>query len=153
MSAVAAIEPPPLPPPDPVRVINRSVRCFIFGLVGAVPCFGIGMVWLAIKLYRDIAAETGEKIKLYPLYVTSAAGLGVAAICFTNDLPDGVLADAIVMLGLQFLFIRRQYLKNAPAEWNPARHLMYWGLGLANTGLVLSVATAMLVIYAVNHYW
>jgi hypothetical protein len=111
-----------------VRVINRSVRCFIFGLVGAVPCFGMGMVWLAIKLYRDIAAETGEPVKLYPLYLTSAAGLCVAAVCFTNNLPDGVLADAIVMLGLQFLFIRRQYLKNAPAEWNPARHLMYWGL-------------------------
>jgi hypothetical protein len=150
MSA-AAVASPPLPPPDKVRVINRSVRCFLFGLVGAVPCFGLGMVWLAFKLYRDIAAETGEQVKLYPLYLTTVSGVCVAAACGAYDLPGGVLADAIVLLGLQFLFIRRQYLQNAPAEWNPARHLMYWGLGLANLGLILSAVTVLLVIYLVNH--
>jgi hypothetical protein len=150
MSA-AAIASPPQPPPDKVRVIHRSVRCFIFGLVGAVPCFGLGMVWLAFKLYRDIAAETGEPVTLYPLYLTSVSGVWLAAACGAYDLPDGVLADAIVLLVLQFLFIRRQYLRNAPAEWNPARHLMYWGLGLANLGLIFSAVTVLLVIYAVNH--
>jgi hypothetical protein len=149
MSA-AALEPLPLPPPDRVRVIHRSVRCFLFGLVGAIPCFGLGMVWLAFKLYRDIAAETGEKVTLFPLHLTSLAGLAVAAFCLRNDLPDGILADALVLLGLQFLFLRRQYLKNAPAEWNPARHLMYWGLGLANTGLLLTAAVVLLVIRALN---
>lgn len=146
-----AIASPTLPPPDRVRLIRRSIRCFLFGLVGAIPCVGLGMVWLAIKLYRDIAAETGEKVQLYPLYVTSISGLYVAGTCFTFDLPDGVLADAVVLLVLQFLFIRRQYRKNAPAEWNPARHLMYWGLGLANAGLNLSAVVVMLAIYGVNH--
>lgn len=149
MSA-AAIEPLPLPPPDRVRVIHRSVRCFLFGLVGAIPCFGLGMVWLAFKLYRDIAAETGEKVNLIPLHLSSLAGLAVAACCLHSDLPDGILADALVLLGFQFLFLRRQYLKNAPAEWNPARHLMYWGLGLANTGLLLTAAAVLLVIRALN---
>ena len=149
MSA-AAIEPLPLPPPDRVRVIHRSVRCFFFGLVGAIPCFGLGMVWLAFKLYRDIAAETGEEVQLFPLHLTSLAGLALAASCYISDLPDGALADAVVLLGLQFLFFRRQYLKNAPAEWNPARHLMYWGLGLANTGLLLTAAVVMLVIFSIN---
>ncbi|HTA29839.1 MAG TPA: hypothetical protein VK731_05110 [Candidatus Cybelea sp.] len=150
MSA-AAVASPLLPPPDKVRVINRSVRCFIFGLIGAVPCFGLGMVWLAFKLYRDIAAETGERVKLFPLYLTSAAGVWVAAACSVNNMPGGVLADAIVLFVLQFLFIRQQYLRNAPAEWNPARHLMYWGLGLANLGSILSAVTVLLVIYLVNH--
>lgn len=145
------IQPPPPLPPDRIRLIRRSVRCFLFGLVGAIPCVGLGMVWLAIKLYRDIAAETGEKVKLYPLYVTSASGLFVAGTCFVCDLPDGLLADVVVMLLLQFLFILRQYRKNAPAEWNPARHLMYWGLGLANFGLLFSAAVVMIVIYGVNH--
>jgi hypothetical protein len=148
--SAAAIEPAPLPPPDRVRMINRSVRCFIFGLVGAIPCFGMGMVWLAFKLYRDIAAETGEKVILFPLHLTSLAGLAVAVSCFISDLPDGILADALVFLGLQFVFLRRQYLKNAPAEWNPARHLMYWGLGLANVGLLLTAAVVLLVIRAVS---
>jgi hypothetical protein len=150
MSATAVAS-PPLPPPDKVRVINRSVRCFIFGLIGAVPCFGLGMVWLAFKLYRDIAAETGEAVTLFPLYLTSAAGVGVGVACSVNNMPAGVLADAVVLLLLQFLFIRRQHLWNAPAEWNPARHLMYWGLGLANLGSILSAVTVMLAIYLVNH--
>jgi hypothetical protein len=150
MSA-AAIEPLPLAPADRVRVIHRSVRCFLFGLVGVVPCFGMGMVWLVFKLYRDIAAETGEEVTLFPLHLTSLAGLAVAASCFLNGLPDGVLADFVVLLGLQFLFLRRQYLKNAPAEWNPARHLVYWGLGLANTGLLLTAVVVLLVITALNH--
>ena len=149
MSA-AAIAPSALPPADKVRVIRRSVRCFIFGVVGAVPCFGLGMDWLAFKLYRDIAAETGEPVNLYPLYLTTMSGLFVAAVCGASDHPGGVLADVIVLLALQFLFIRRQYLKNAPAEWNPARHLMYWGLGLASLGLILSALTVMLVIYTLN---
>jgi len=28
---------------------------------------------------------------------------------------------------------------------------MYWGLGLANAGLILSAVVVMLAIYAVNH--
>jgi len=147
----AAIDSLPQPPADPVRVINRSVRCFIFGLVGAVPCFGLGMVWLAFKLFRDVAAETGEPVKLYPLYLTSVSGVWVAAACGVNDLPVGVLADAIVLVVLQFLFIRQQYLRNAPTEWNPARHLMYWGLGLANLGSILSALAVLLVIYVLLH--
>jgi hypothetical protein len=119
--------------------------------VGAIPGFGLGMAWLAFQLYRDIAAETGEPVQLYPLFLTSMSGLYLGVACCANDLPDGVLADAVVVLGLQFLFIRRQYRKNAPAEWNPARHLMYWGLGLANAGLNLSAVLVMLAAYVINH--
>jgi hypothetical protein len=147
MSA-AALE---LPPIDRVRLIRRSIRCFLFGLVGAIPCVGLGMAWLAFKLHRDIAIETGEKVQLYPLFMTSAAGLYFGVACSAHNWPDGVLADAIVVLGLQFLFIRRQYRNNAPAEWNPARHLMYWGLGLANAGLILSAVLVVLAIYLVKH--
>ncbi|HEY3864400.1 MAG TPA: hypothetical protein VGO59_21210 [Verrucomicrobiae bacterium] len=148
MSA-AAID---LPPPDRVRMIRRSMRCFAFGLVGAIPCFGLGMGWLAFKLYRDIAAETGESIKLYPLFLTSISGLVLGAVCFKVHWPNTALAEAVLMAGLQFLFLRRQHLKNAPAEWNPGRHLMYVGLGLANAGLILSGILVMAAVYAVNHY-
>ena len=87
-------------------------------------------------LFRpDIAADTGEKANLFPLHFTSFAGVVLATACVTHDLPNGVLADAIVLLTLQILFLRQQYLKNAPAEWNPARHLVSWGLGLANAGV------------------
>ena len=150
MSA-AAVETLPSPVADPIRVINRSVRCFIFGVVSLVPCFGLGTVWLAFRLFLDVAEETGEPVKLYPLYLTSIAGVWLAAACGYNDLPLGVLADALVIAVLQFLFLRRQYVRNAPGEWNPARHLMYWGLGLANLGSILSALTVLLVIYVLLH--
>jgi hypothetical protein len=150
MSATA-MQPLPLPPPDRVSIINRSVRCFIFGVVGVFPCVGLGMVVLVFRLYRDIAAETGEPVKLYPLFLTSVAGVCVAAVCFVNNLPDGILAAAMLVLGLQLLFLRRQYLTNAPVEWNPARHLMYWGLALAHLGLILSAIVVLFGIYAINH--
>lgn len=150
MSA-AVIESPPRAPVDRVRLIRRSIRCFLFGLVGAIPCAGLGMVWLAFKLYRDIAAETREPVKIYPLFLTSFSGLYVGVACCANHLPDGVLADAVVALGLQIMFIRQQYRKNEAAEWNPARHLMYWGMALANAGLIFSAALVILAIYMANH--
>jgi hypothetical protein len=149
MSA-ATIQPPELPPIDRVRLIRRSTRCFLFGLAGAIPCFGLGTAWLSFKLYRDIAAETGEPVQLYPLFITSVSGLWVGVGFLTIHWPDVVLGDAIVVLGLEFLFIFRQYRKNAPSEWNPARHLMYWGLGLANAGLILSAVVVILAIYLVT---
>jgi len=150
MSA-AVIQLPELPPIDRVRLIRRSTRCFLFGLVGTIPCFGLGMAWLAIKLYRDIAAETGESVRLLPLFLTSVLGLYLGTLFFAADWPVAFLGDAIAVLVFQLLFILRQYRRNAPVDWNPARHLMYWGLGLANAGLNLSAVVVIAVIYLVNH--
>jgi hypothetical protein len=147
----ASMPPAPSPPADRVRVINRSVRCFIFGVIGVIPCFGLGTAWLAFRLFLDLAAETREPVKLYPLYLTSMAGAVVAIFCCAMSLPDGVLADVIFLLGFQLLFLRRQYFHTTPAEWNPARHLMYWGLGLANLGLIFSTLLVLFVIYSINH--
>ncbi len=143
------LKPPPAPV-DRVRVINRSMRCFIFGIVGIVPWFGIGMACLAFKLFLEVAEETGEAVKVYPLFITTVSGLAVCSVCFVEGMPDQVLIAGLAMLALQFFFLRQQYARNAPSEWNAARHLVYWGIAMANLGIVLSAAVALLVIYALK---
>jgi hypothetical protein len=145
----ALLHPHPLVPADRVRVINRSIRCFIFGVIGAIPCFGLSMAWLAFKLYRETAEETGERVNLFPLHFCSVSII-VAAAFTPFDTPDILVTYGLLMFGLQILFLRRQYQENAPPEWNPARHLLYWGIGLANTGVLLSAAAALWAIYLVN---
>lgn len=136
-------------PADRVRVINRSVRCFVFGVIGAIPCFGLSMAWLAFKLYRQVAEETGERANLVPLHTCTVA-LIVAAAFTPFDIPGVLVAFGALMFGLQILFLRQQYQRNTPAEWNPARHLIYWGIGLANVGILSSTAVILWVIYLVN---
>ncbi|HEX4119106.1 MAG TPA: hypothetical protein VH619_00660 [Verrucomicrobiae bacterium] len=148
MNAVA-LELHPLVPADRVRVINRSVRCFIFGIIGAIPCIGLSMALLAFKLYGEVASETGERVNLVPLHLCTVTLL-IAAACTPFELPDVLLLYGILMFGMQILFLRRQYQKNAPLEWNPARHLAYWGIGFANTGILLSAAAVVWAIYLVK---
>lgn len=136
-------------PADRVRVINRSVRCFVFGVIGAIPCVGLSMAWLAFKLYREVAEETGERVNLVPLHTCTVA-LIVAAAFTPFDIPDLLIVYGTLVFGLQILFLRQQYQKNAPSEWNPARHLIYWGIGLANLGILSSTVVILWVIYLVN---
>ena len=51
--------PPNRPSVDRVRMIRRSIRCFVFGAVGAVPLFGLGTAFLALRLQRELARESG----------------------------------------------------------------------------------------------
>ncbi|MCL5099463.1 MAG: hypothetical protein M1608_18395, partial [Candidatus Omnitrophica bacterium] len=48
--------------------------------------------------------------------------------------PFGYLIPIIVFLGLQAFAVRAEYLAGPGAVWNPARHYLYWGVGLASAG-------------------
>jgi hypothetical protein len=52
---------------------------------------------------------------------------------------SGALSVCLPMIPIQ-----RQYYRFEPPEWNPARHLLYWGVGLACAGNVLSFITAII---------
>jgi hypothetical protein len=148
MSAIA-LDAIPLAPADRVRVINRSVRCFVFGVIGAVPCFGLSMAWLAFKLYREVAAETGERVNLVPLHFFTVS-LILAAASAPYTVPQILVSYGLLIFAMQVVFLWRQYRRNAPAEWNPARHLIYYGIGFANLGILLSYTVVLLVIYWVG---
>jgi hypothetical protein len=135
----------PTLPPDRAQIIRRSLRCFIFGLIGVLPLFGLAAAGLALQLGRKIAEETGERWSF-----KAVSGCWICGLILINLYSFAVdnfaaVAVAVIFLGLQVFLLRSLYRNNPAKEWNPARHLMYWGVGLAYTGWVASIG---LVIYA-----
>jgi len=48
-------------PTDRIRIIERSLRCFFFGLLSLIPLIGLGLAMLAIRLhFKTWAASGGE---------------------------------------------------------------------------------------------
>ena len=45
-------------PTDRIRLIERSLRCFVFGLLSLVPLIGLGLVFLAIRLHWQTWADS-----------------------------------------------------------------------------------------------
>jgi hypothetical protein len=130
-------------------MIRRSIRCFLFGLAGTIPIFGLGAAVLALRLQRQLAQETGEPPG--PKGITTCLGifLLLSAILLCCDQPEIVLALAFLLCALQSWLVFRHYCRTEPVESNPARHLAYWGAGLACAGLNLSSTIVLLSIAAI----
>jgi hypothetical protein len=136
-------------PADRVRMIRRSTRCFVFGILGAVPLLGIGPACLALLLHRQVGEETGEPKGLGGIYSSVAVFCILAIALLCCEQAGFVLALGFLLCGLQAYLLRRQYLRTEPLEWNPARHLTWWGAWLALAGLNLSGTLILLAIWAV----
>jgi len=133
---------------DRVRMIRRSIRCFIFGLMGAVPLFGLGAAVLALRLRRQLAEETGEPPGPKEMFGCTVAFSVLAAISLCFKQAGIILGLAILLTALQCYLMFRHYRRTGPVEWNPARHLVYWGASLACAGLNLSSAIILLSLAA-----
>jgi len=153
---------------DRVRMIRRSMRCFVFGILGIVPILGMGTAALALRLWREVAEETGEPARLTGSrrYAIAALALTVAILGYdvaglklskTRHLSTEEInlyyshAGLLVVMGIllaarQAWLFFQQYRRVEPREWNPARHLAYWGVGLAYTGLILSSALIIFIV-------
>jgi hypothetical protein len=134
---------------DRVGMIRRSMRCFVFGLIGAVPLFGLGMACLALRLWRQLAEETGEPARLAwgnTSFIVFSCLATVLLLFF--DQAGLVLALGFLLSPLQGWLLFRQYRRTKPVVWNPARHLVYWGAGLALAGLNLSGTIILLAAWA-----
>jgi hypothetical protein len=146
---------PGLPEPvsvDRVRLIRRSMRCFVYGLMGAVPLFGLGMACLTLRLRRELAEETGEAVRLTGALWCSIAAFALAFVLLCCDQAGLVLALGILLPALQGYWLFRQYQRAEPPLWNPARHLVYWGAGLAYAGLVLSSTIILLSLESAGRW-
>ncbi len=120
------VPPSPQPPApesvDRVRLIHRSMRCFVYGLMGVVPLFGLGMACLALLLQRQVSEETGEPAGLAGAKRCSIAALALALALLGCGQAGLVLALGILLCGLQSYLLFRQYQRAEPRQWNPARH-------------------------------
>jgi hypothetical protein len=120
------------------------MRCFVFGLMGVIPLFGMGMACLALLLRRELAEETGEPLHLTWANHSSTAAFFLAVILLACGQDGLVLALGILLAALQAGLLFGQYRRIEPLEWNPARHLVWWGAGLAYAGLILSSLVLLL---------
>jgi hypothetical protein len=136
-------------PADRVRLIRRSTRCFVFGILGAVPLLGIGPACLALLLHRQVGEETGEPKGPGGIYSSAAVFYILAVMLLYLGQAGFVLALGFLLSAVQAYLLRRQYLRTEPLDWNPARHLTWWGAWLALAGLNLSGTLILLAIWAV----
>ena len=127
-------------------MIRRSMRCFVFGLLGVIPLLGIGPACLALLLRRELAEETGEPLQLTMANNSSIAASFLAVILLACGQDGLVLALGILLAALQGGLLFRQYRRVEPLEWNPARHWVWWGAGLAYAGLILSALIILINI-------
>ena len=145
---------PKTPPPerlvpasvDRVRLIRCSLRCFWFGVMGAVPLLGLGPACLNLRLQRQLAQETGDPAHIAGAKMPAISGVAfvLAILLLCLDRPGLVLALGLLLSGLPGCLLFRIYRRTEPRQWNPARHLVCWGAGLACAGLVLSSTIILL---------
>jgi len=131
---------------DRIRVIRRSMRCFVFGIIAAIPGLSLSMSILAFRLQRQIAEETAEPFYLFPLHVVSLIGLAFVGLLAKVGGMVGALEIAVIIVLWQGGGLLVRYRRGTPGEWNPARHLMYWGVWLATVGLFMTLAFLLILI-------
>ena len=137
--AVSRPQSDPAAPFDRAQAIRRSLRCFVFGLIGAIPFLGLSMSWLAFRIGREISAATGERVRFSLLNGAWLCGLALIDVYAFAVSIAAAVAVGLLFLALQIFLLRREYKNNSPRKWNPARHFFYWGIGLAYTGRIGSV--------------
>ena len=50
----------PAPPMSKIEMMERSLRCFAYGLIGLLPVIGIPMAILSLALYRRVKRGRGD---------------------------------------------------------------------------------------------
>jgi len=120
---------------DRVRLIRRSLRCFIFGLLGVIPLIGLGPALVALRLHRQVALESGDYYGVARIVTWWLIGLlAIPAYYLTLGFAGAVLMAGLTVT-VQASILWSHYRTSQAREWNPARNYLYWGVGLAYTGL------------------
>ncbi len=125
---------------DMVRIIRQSTRCFAFGVMGALPILGLGLALQALRLRREVVAETNESWELGPVWVYWLAG---PIALWAMDRWFGLRAAAaifVVLAGAQALHLWLTFPAPPAGLWNPGRRHLLWGTVLACGGIYGSIA-------------
>ena len=62
-------------PADKVRVIEQSLRCFVFGLLSLIPLLGLPFAVLAVVRHRDAWSQADREWNPARLYLVWGFGL------------------------------------------------------------------------------
>ncbi len=83
-----------------IHLIERSLRCFVYGILSLIPFLGLGFAVLALRLHFKTWAETGDgwnPARSYLLLAFCLAWLGVLV-------SVGGLASFVIILINQYGF-------------------------------------------------
>ena len=82
------------PPFDKVQVIERSLRCFAFGIIGLLPVIGMPFAVIAIGNFTQVKRREGS--------VWNPAGryLGIGSLCATAGLGLSLLIVSAIAIQL-----------------------------------------------------
>lgn len=137
---------------DRCRVIRRSVRCFAYGLIGAIPWVGLGLAYQALRLSSKVSLETGADWHRPKLRWHWMIGL----LCLWGydyflGWP-GFLSIFGIMLWLQTNQVRRSFPIEDGHHWNPAGQHVRWGVALAYAGYFGSMSLLLLIVLRVARF-
>lgn len=132
-----------------VRVIQRSIRCFVLGAVGVFPVLGLATGYLALRVQREIAAEVGETWDFKPLHFYWALTMFMMSFFVYFFWPMTALLGMVALIG-HFAMVKRVADRARSDEWNPARHLVYWGVAFAYVGRALTLTAVFVIVAAIS---
>ena len=85
------------PPFDKVQLIERSLRCFAFGLVGLLPVIGVPFAFIAVSNYLQVKRRKGS------IWNPAERYLGIGSLCATAGLGLTFLIVSAIVIQL-YLF-------------------------------------------------
>jgi hypothetical protein len=120
---------------DRSRTIQRSLRCFRFGLVGLLPIVGTVPALLAISLFRKVAHDTGDPWR--PTWVRAG---WLIALLYAGTYTvlfglGGFLLIVMIGYAIQLAASWHAYCHDDTLAWNPARPWALAGISMAYSGL------------------
>ena len=131
---------------DRSRLIQRSSRCFYFGLVGLIPLVGIVPAALAIRLHHRVAHDTGEIWNPNGIFTAWGVALLYTWLYTWVWGMGGFLLISGIGFLLQAAAFLRVYQNPSVLAWNPARHQALLGIAMAYTGLAGLLLLGELVV-------
>jgi hypothetical protein len=134
---------------DMVRVIRRSMRCFLFGVVGLVPLIGAGFAYQALRLRRSLSADLEDGWTPPPVIVFWLMGIAAMLVARSWLGLAGDLAICVAILGLQSWLCWRSFQNRHEKVWNPGGRQLFLGVLSAYAGLGVSLWIVVVLVLQV----
>ena len=125
---------------DGARLLQRSLRCFRFGLASLVPLAGMGLALQSFRMAREIFRELEQDWRPPRAGVYSL--LAAIFMGFYGKLhgPLAFLSVLALFLGLTAWHSWRTFPPPSRLWWNPAQRRLQWGVLLAQASCLLNLA-------------
>jgi hypothetical protein len=68
---------------DSIQIIERSLRCFVLGLIGLVPVLGVPFGVAALVVFREVARGSGTRWNPAQTYLTWGLATALAGLLLT----------------------------------------------------------------------